>query len=78
MPCAIAQFIGVRLRPYPLELSTKQFAAVQARPLVTIGVAKGVAKGLSLHTVQKVSFDALTRINSEAIQVVVARSAVLV
>jgi hypothetical protein len=54
MPCAIAQFIGVRLWPYLLELLAKQFAAVQARPLVTIGVAKGVAKGLPLHTVQGV------------------------
>jgi len=50
MPCAIAQFIGGRLWPYLLELLTKQFATVQARPLVTIGVAKG----LPLHTVQGV------------------------
>jgi hypothetical protein len=34
-----------------------QFAGVLERPHVTIGVAKGVAKELRLHTVQGVNFD---------------------
>jgi hypothetical protein len=36
-----------------------QSAFIQARPRVTVGVAKGVAKGMPMHIVQRVNFDDL-------------------
>ena len=44
----------VRMWPLLLELVALQFAVVQAQSLVTIGVAKSVAKGLPMQTVQGV------------------------